>query len=101
MSRPTNLTILIDLPDIQTAESVRRSIEPETKPNKIFRSITTVSSKGKQVRIQIDASDLVALRAASNSFLRFVAVALKGINAVAPFYRSHHKSMPIRHRPEF
>jgi tRNA threonylcarbamoyladenosine modification (KEOPS) complex Pcc1 subunit len=98
--RPTNLTILIELPNNQAAESVRKSIEPETRPTKNFRSTTTVSSKGKQVCIQINASDLVALRAASNSFLRFVVVALKGIYAVAPFYRSNHKTRPIRRRPE-
>jgi tRNA threonylcarbamoyladenosine modification (KEOPS) complex Pcc1 subunit len=37
--------------------------------------------------LHILANDIVALRAASNTFLRFVAVAVKTVNIVAPFYR--------------
>lgn len=37
--------------------------------------------------MHILADDIVALRAASNTFLRFVAVATKTVNVVAPFYR--------------
>jgi tRNA threonylcarbamoyladenosine modification (KEOPS) complex Pcc1 subunit len=37
--------------------------------------------------LHILADDIVALRAASNTFLRFVAVAVKTVNVVAPFYR--------------
>ncbi len=42
--------------------------------------------------LDIKADDLVALRAASNSFLRFVSVALKTLNAVAPFYTSDERN---------
>ena len=38
------------------------------------------------LELRIEASDLAALRAASNSFLKFVAVALKTVDVVAPFY---------------
>ena len=37
--------------------------------------------------MHIVADDIVALRAASNTFLRFIAVAMKTVNVVAPFYR--------------
>ncbi len=36
--------------------------------------------------MRIEASDLVALRAASNSFLKFIIAAMKAIEAVSPFY---------------
>jgi tRNA threonylcarbamoyladenosine modification (KEOPS) complex Pcc1 subunit len=37
--------------------------------------------------LHILADDIVAMRAASNTFLRFVVVAVKTVNVVAPFYR--------------
>lgn len=43
----------------------------------------------------IRADDIVALRAASNTFLRFVSVALKTLNIVSPFYRADD-SNPIQ-----
>jgi tRNA threonylcarbamoyladenosine modification (KEOPS) complex Pcc1 subunit len=47
-----------------------------------------VSASARKLELRIEADDLVALRAASNSFLHFTAVALKAIEAVAPFNRS-------------
>jgi hypothetical protein len=38
--------------------------------------------------MRIQAQDLVALRAASNSFLRFIAASFRAIEVVAPFYRT-------------
>jgi len=38
--------------------------------------------------MRIQAQDLVALRAASNSFLRFIAASFRAIEVVAPFYRA-------------
>ncbi len=40
------------------------------------------------MELNIKARDIVALRAASNSFLRFLAVALNAVDVVAPFYRA-------------
>ncbi len=85
--RTADLTILVDLPDSMAAESIRKSLEPETKITKGFRSRTTISSEDSQLCLRIRADDLAALRAASNSFLRFVAVGLKAVETVAPFYR--------------
>ncbi len=77
----------MDLPDSRVAESIRKSLEPETIATKGFRSRTTISSDDSQLCLRIEADDLAALRAASNSFLRFVAVGLKAVETVAPFYR--------------
>jgi len=94
-----NLTIIIDMPDPKTAKTIRDSIRPETEAGKGFRSKTTATTRGNKLQIGITASDLVALRAASNSFLHFVSVALKGVSAVAPFYRGGPKRASRRRVP--
>ena len=61
---------------------------PETRQPPGFRSRIAVTQKGRRVELIIEADDLVALRAASNTLLRFVSVALKTFNIVSPFYRA-------------
>ena len=82
------LTIEIRLPSSKLAETVYRSLLPETKQPSGFRSHVTVKHQRKKLELHILADDIVALRAASNTFLRFVAVAVKTVNVVAPFYRN-------------
>ena len=82
------LTIRIGLPSSKLAETVYRSLFPETKQPSGFRSNVSVKRQGKALELHILADDVVALRAASNTFLRFVAVAVKTVNVVAPFYRN-------------
>jgi hypothetical protein len=45
--------------------------------------------------LHIRAEDVVALRAASNTFLRFISVAMKTLNLVSPFY-SNDESNPTQ-----
>lgn len=90
--KTAQLTVIIDLPDFKTAESIARSIEPETKTTKGYRSQVKVSFKDSQLSLIIEAEDLVALRAAANSFLHFVAVCLEAVSTVAPFYRGRPRS---------
>lgn len=80
------ITIEISLPSTKLAETIYTSLLPETRQPRGFRSTTILSRTGKTLHLKIKAADIVALRAASNSFLRFVAVAMKTINVVAPFY---------------
>jgi len=87
------------MPDPKTAKSIRDSIRPETEAGKGFRSKTTATTRGNKLQIGITANDLVALRAASNSFLHFVSVGLKGVYAVAPFYRGGQKRASRRRVP--
>jgi KEOPS complex subunit Pcc1 len=77
----------IGLPSSRLAETVYRSLLPETKQPSGFRSRVDVKRDGRTLELHISADDIVALRAASNTFLRFVAVAVKTVNVVAPFYR--------------
>jgi tRNA threonylcarbamoyladenosine modification (KEOPS) complex Pcc1 subunit len=82
------ITIQIGLPSTKIATIIRKSIEPETRPTRVYRSRTTVTSRGRRLQITVRARDLVALRAACNSFLHFVAAALRTVQIVAPFYRA-------------
>ena len=82
------IAIEISLPSSKIADTVYKSLLPETKQPSGFRSHVSVKNRGKVLELHILADDIVALRAASNTFLRFVAVALKTVNVVAPFYRN-------------
>jgi len=82
------ITIEIDLPSSRIANTIYASLLPETRQPPGFRSQTTVRREGRVLRLNIEAEDIVALRAASNTFLRFVLVAIKTLNVVAPFYRA-------------
>jgi len=84
----SEITVEIGLPSSKVAETVYRSLLPETKQPSGFRSHVSVKRRGRTLALQIFADDIVALRAASNTFLRFVAVAVKTVNVVAPFYRN-------------
>ncbi len=81
------ILIEIRLPFSKLAETVYMSLLPETKQPSGFRSHVSVKQNRRTLELRIVADDIVALRAASNTFLRFVAVAVKTVNVVAPFYR--------------
>lgn len=87
-SSNAELTVKIDLPSSRIAETVFNSVYPETIQFRGFRSHTLLRRNGQVLDLNIKARDIVALRAASNSFLRFLAVALKAVDVVAPFYRA-------------
>ncbi len=80
------LNVRIELPSNRIADIVSTSVGPEAQPIQGFRSSTSVRSKGRVLELEIQARDLVALRASANSFLRLVAAASKTMETVAPFY---------------
>ena len=82
------ILLTIELPSKKIADTIFRSLLPETKQPAGHRSQTRIRCKGQVLELKIVADDLVALRAASNTFLRFVSVALKTLNVVSPFYRA-------------
>jgi tRNA threonylcarbamoyladenosine modification (KEOPS) complex Pcc1 subunit len=86
-STSAEIALEISFPSKRVAETVYKSLLPETTQPSGFRSRVSVSQRGKSLELHILADDIVALRAASNTFLRFVAVAVKTVNVVAPFYR--------------
>ena len=85
------IKIDISLPSTKLADTTYRSLLPETRQPPGFRSRTVVSRTDKTLHLDIKAADIVALRAASNSFLRFVSVALKTLDVVAPFYMAQDR----------
>jgi tRNA threonylcarbamoyladenosine modification (KEOPS) complex Pcc1 subunit len=86
-STSAEITLEIGLPSSRVAETVYKSLLPETTQPSGFRSHVSVRQRRRSLELHILANDIVALRAASNAFLRFVAVAVKTVNIVAPFYR--------------
>lgn len=86
-SASAEIALEIGLSSSRVAETVYKSLLPETKQPSGFRSRVSVKQKGRTVELHILADDIVAMRAASNTFLRFIAVAVKTVNVVAPFYR--------------
>jgi len=92
---PAEISIEIGLPSSRLAETIYHSIVPETRETQGHRSRAEVSYKGKTLQLNITAEDIVALRAASNTFLRFVTVAMKTLNLVSPFY-SKDESKPTQ-----
>ena len=55
------------------AEAVFRSVQPEALSTPTKRARVRVFREGAVIRIEVEALDLVALRALTNSFLRFLA----------------------------
>lgn len=62
-----------DSPEV--ANVIYQSVGQEIGEIDDDRSETTITIEGKTVRISIDAADLVALRAASNTWLSLIEVA--------------------------
>ncbi|MBO0888526.1 CTAG/PCC1 family protein [Candidatus Bathyarchaeota archaeon] len=82
----SELTIELDLGSARIADAVYDSILPETAQPREFRAKTILTRKDRVLRLTIRSRDLVALRASSNTFLRFVAAAIKTLNVLTPFY---------------
>lgn len=57
------------------AKTVERSLEPEIGDIEGERTEATLSRKGAVVQVDIEAADLVALRAGQNTWLSLVGVA--------------------------
>ncbi len=90
------INVKIGLSSARVAETVYRSILPETVKTAGFRSRTSLRRNGRVLELVIKARDVVALRAASNSFLRFLGVALKTIDVVAPFYSARQADVNLK-----
>ena len=63
----------IDFRTATDAEAMKRALDPETSAHGTTRASVRVTRRGRMTRIRFYATDLVALRAMVNSFLRFAA----------------------------
>ena len=59
----------------EEAGVVAKSIDPEIK-HKIPKTKVEINSKGEKIFLKIKADDISSLRAACNSYLRWISVAL-------------------------
>jgi tRNA threonylcarbamoyladenosine modification (KEOPS) complex Pcc1 subunit len=72
----------IHFPSKQEAETVFKSLLPEIMISKPRRSNVDSLLEGKVLILKVDAKDTTALRAVSNSYLRWIAT-ISEINKVA------------------
>jgi len=68
----TRAEIAIELSSRRHAEAVYKALKPETMHSIGPRSKVTILLKGKTLQIGVFAKDISALRAAVNSYLRWV-----------------------------
>lgn len=68
-------TFLFSFPSSKDASVIAQSLSPEIK-HKIPKSMVTFSINGKKLSMVIEAEDLSSLRAACNSYLRWIQTAL-------------------------
>jgi tRNA threonylcarbamoyladenosine modification (KEOPS) complex Pcc1 subunit len=68
-------TFLFSFPSAKDASVIAQSLSPETK-HKIPKSMVTFSTNEKKLTMVIEAEDLSSLRAACNSYLRWIQTAL-------------------------
>ncbi len=74
-------TVHVEVPE-GISGIVDESLAPEIEHQTSERTNVTMSSKKGEVIISIEASDIVALRAAINSYLRWVGAILDVVEAV-------------------
>ena len=74
-------TVFVDVP-YGISGIIDESLAPEVERPTSERSNVTVSAEKGEVIISIEASDVVALRAAINSYLRWVGAILDVVDAV-------------------
>jgi len=75
VSWPHATDCTIEYPDEPRARSVADAVGQEVGAIDDERSATSIEREGRRVQIHVDAADLVALRAAANTWLGLVRVA--------------------------
>ena len=83
MSFAHSAELSFSYPTPDAAKRIERSIRVEVGEIDDDRSTVSLYRQQNTVGIDIEAADFVALRAAVNSWLRYVAVAERVVNAVA------------------
>lgn len=91
-----SLTVKVPVSNKALAIAVATGLKPETAERGDVRSSTKVTANGRRVEMRIAASDMVALRAAANSFMRFLVAALGSIEAVSGFNKTDGAALQDR-----
>lgn len=77
--------IAIELSSKRHAEAIHKALKPETRHSMGPRSKVTILLTGRTLRIDVFAKDIPALRAAVNSYLRWVSGSAALIQAADRF----------------
>ncbi len=64
--------LYVEFPSKDHARAICEALKPELKTPLTPRSKANVERMGKKVKMSVQAKDIVALRAAVNSYLRFM-----------------------------
>ena len=81
MSEPIHATVIVELAT-NLAEIVEGSLLPEVESPTSERSSVKVAVDGGVLKVTVEASDVSALRAALNSYLRWVSAILDVVETV-------------------
>lgn len=73
--RPHRTTLTLEYASEPVARRIERSLRQEVGEIDDDRSTTALAREGRAVELTIDAADLVALRAAANTWLSLASVA--------------------------
>ena len=65
-------TIRLEFSTEQQAETILKSLKPETEQPTTTRSHTSLQKEGKNLTLKVEAKDTVALRATLNAYLRWI-----------------------------
>ena len=74
--------LVIDFESEETAKQVYLALEPETQTVSSERAITKLRVDEGKLHLQINASDLTALRAAMNSFLAWISACTTTVDKI-------------------
>jgi KEOPS complex subunit Pcc1 len=74
-TRDQTLSLRFDYDTERRARTVERSVRPEVGEIADARSTASVDREDATVRVRVEAADLVALRAATNTWTRLLVVA--------------------------
>ncbi len=75
-------TIELDLGSEDIVRIVYAALEPESHTAPSERAVTSFSQRGSTLVITIEAGDLTAMRAATNSFLSWISACVNTINMI-------------------
>jgi KEOPS complex subunit Pcc1 len=82
MNWKSSAEIQIKLKTERQAESIYKALKPESKKSFATRSEVEILMREREILLIIKAKDIVALRAALNSYLRFIKAMKKLINTI-------------------
>ena len=76
--------VRVKLPSKEQLEIVFKALEPETRSAPTKRSKVKIEKSDQQLILKLEAKDTTALRAALNSYLRWLGLTLTILDTLSP-----------------